>query len=77
MITATVDDKKRVRIPDARPGQVFSVEPKPGGFVLVEVLPKEVSAINPVRTKEDFLMWPVKVDRKIIAAAIRADRDAR
>ena len=37
----------------------------------------EVPVIKPIRTKEGFLMWPVKVKRKAIAAAIRADRDAQ
>ncbi len=40
MTTATVDDRKRVRLSDAKPGQVFSVEPRPdGSFFLVPVVP--------------------------------------
>jgi len=35
MTIATVDDKKRVRIPSAKPGQAFSIEPKPDGSVLL------------------------------------------
>ena len=38
MHTITVDDKKRVRIPDAKPGQVFAIEPTGnGGFNLQPV----------------------------------------
>lgn len=31
MHAATIDDRKRVRIPDAKPGQVVSVESNPDG----------------------------------------------
>ncbi len=42
MTTATVDDRKRVRIANAKPGQVFSVESEPGGAIrLVPVVPVE------------------------------------
>ena len=34
-------------------------------------------SIQPVRTKGGFLMLPVKLDRRTVAAAIRADRDSR
>ena len=38
MTTLIVDDRKRVRIPDAKPGQVFACEPGPGGsFKLIPV----------------------------------------
>jgi len=33
MKTLTVDDHKRVRIPDARPRQVFSYEPESDGTI--------------------------------------------
>jgi len=40
--TLTVDAHKRVRIPDARPGQVFAYENDGGGRVtLIEVKPVE------------------------------------
>jgi hypothetical protein len=31
MQIATIDDKRRVRIPDAKPGQAVSIEPGPNG----------------------------------------------
>jgi len=38
MTTLTVDAKKRVRLPDAKPGQVFSVEgTSEAGFTLIPV----------------------------------------
>jgi len=40
MTTATFDDKKRVRIPDAKPGQVVCVEPGPDGtWKLIPLVP--------------------------------------
>ncbi len=39
MTTTRVDDRQRVRIPDAKPGQVFSIEPEPNGAIrLVPVI---------------------------------------
>ena len=35
MTTVTVDDRKRVRIPDAKPGQVFSLESDSEGTVVL------------------------------------------
>ncbi len=60
------------------PRKAFSVEPQPDGSIrLVELVEKEAPVVKPVRTKEGFLMLPQKLDRKLVAAAIRADRDAR
>jgi hypothetical protein len=33
--TVTVDDRKRVRVPNAKPGQVFAFEPKEDGTVVL------------------------------------------
>lgn len=45
--TAKVDDRKRVRIPDAKPGQVFSIEPGPeGSIVLRKLQPVEPPPAN-------------------------------
>jgi hypothetical protein len=43
----------------------------------MELVEKEVPTVQPVRTRGGFLMLPVKLDRKTVAAAIRADRDSR
>lgn len=41
MKTLTVDDRQRVRLPQAKPGQVFAYEPGSDGTIrLVPVLPK-------------------------------------
>ncbi len=60
------------------PKKAFSVERKPDGSIrLMELVEKEVPIVKPIRTKEGFLMLPVKLERKAVAAAIRADRDAQ
>ena len=59
------------------PGAVFNVEKQADGSIrIVELVEKDVPMVTPVRTKEGFLMLPVPLDRKAIAAAIRADRDS-
>ena len=60
------------------PGKPFSAERMGGGSIrLMELVENEVPSIQPVRTKDGFLMLPVKLDRRTVAAAIRADRDSR
>jgi len=44
---------------------------------VVELVEKQVPLVKPIRTREGFLMLPVKISRAAIRAAIRADRDAR
>ena len=61
-----------------RPGAVFSAERLADGSIrIVELVENRVPTVSPIRTKEGFLMLPRKLDRKAIAAAIRADRDSR
>jgi hypothetical protein len=60
------------------PRRAFSAERQPDGSIrVVELVEKEAPMVQPVRTKEGFLMVPRKLDRKRVAAAVRADRDAR
>jgi hypothetical protein len=60
------------------PRKPFSAERQADGSIrIVELVEKEVPLVRPVRTKEGFLMLRQKLDRKNVAAAIRADRDAR
>ena len=60
------------------PKKVFSAEKQPDGSIrLMELVEKEVPVIKPIRTKEGFLMLPIKLERKEVAAAIRANRDAQ
>ena len=61
-----------------RPGTAFNVEKLPDGTIrIAELVEKTVPTVTPIRTREGFLMLPRKLDRKVVAAAIRADRDSR
>lgn len=61
-----------------RPGTAFNAERLPDGSIrIVELVEKSVPTVTPVRTREGFVMLPQKLDRKAVAAAIRADRDSR
>jgi hypothetical protein len=48
-----------------------------GSIRLVELTAKEVPLVKPVRTREGFLMLPMKLSRESIRTALRVDRDAR
>ncbi len=79
-MTAVADNKKRVTIRTAKPGDRFDVQIMDDGkVVLTPLVPveKEVPVVKMVRTKEGFLMFPPGKgpDRAAIRAAIREDRD--
>jgi hypothetical protein len=60
------------------PPTVFDASRQPDGSVrVVQLVEKEGPLIKPIRTREGFLMLPVKVSRESIRATLRADRDAR
>jgi len=78
--TVVADNKKRVTLRLAKPGDRFDVQiSQDGRFVLTKLQPvrKRAPVVEPVQTDEGFLMIPRKLDRKSVAAAIRADRDAQ
>jgi len=76
MVTLKADNRSRVKLPDVKPGTVFELTDNgPGRFSLVEVQPKDVPVVNPVKRKDGSYKWPVKLSREEITAAIRADRD--
>ena len=47
MTTLTVDDRKRVRLPSARPGQVFSFEPNADGSITLVPVKAQRSEMFP------------------------------
>lgn len=60
------------------PGKPFSANRMPDGSIrLVELKEKEVPLVEPVLSPEGYLMLPCVLDRKTVAKAIRADREAR
>ena len=73
------DDRCRLTSQELfKPNTPYDAQRKPDGTIrLIELVEKEVPIVRPFRTKEGFLMLPNKLDRGLVAAAIRADRDAR
>jgi hypothetical protein len=60
------------------PSTAFDASRQPDGSVrVVELVEKDVPVVKPVRTREGFLMLPVKPGREAIRAALRADRDSQ
>ncbi len=79
MSIVTADNYKRVRIPDAQPGQAYAYELSGNVVKLTPVKPDEqdVPVVNPVKGKDGLYHWPAKLTREQVRAAIRADRDSR
>jgi hypothetical protein len=79
MMKLVADSNGRLACKDLfTPGKPFSAQRQADGSIrLVELVERDVPVVKPIRNKDGFLMLPVKLDRKIVAAAIRADRDAR
>ena len=60
------------------PSKAFEASRQADGSVrVVELVEKEVPLVKPIRTREGFLMLPVKPSRAAIRAALRADRDSQ
>jgi hypothetical protein len=58
------------------PRKTYFAERQPDGSIrIVEIVENEVPVVKPYLTHDGFLMLPTKLDRKSVAAAIRADRD--
>jgi hypothetical protein len=79
IVKLVADSRGRLTAADLfRPNTAFDASRQPDGSIrVVELVKKEVPVVKPVRTKEGFLMLPVKISRKEIVRAIRADRDAQ
>jgi hypothetical protein len=78
IMTVTADSRKRVIIPACKPGEQFDVQASgDGAFLLRRLEPITAPVVKPVRTKEGFIMLRRKLDRRLVAAAIRADRDSQ
>jgi hypothetical protein len=81
--TLTADSRRRVMLPDAKPGQVFAYELAGKGQFLLTTLKKEdaepVREIKLIRGDNGFYQWPAnaRATRAELLAAIRADRAAQ
>ena len=78
METVKADSAKRVRLQDAKPGQIFAYEISGNTVMLTPVKPdNDVPIVKPVRRSDGTYFWPVKLSKAQIVAAIRADRDTK
>ena len=84
MKTLTVDDRQRVRLPKARPGQVFAYEPESNGAIkLVPVAPKpgpkRIVAKMVRRGGRIFFRVPsgYTLDSEAIGKAVAEERESR
>jgi hypothetical protein len=84
MKTLTVDDRQRIRIPEAKPGQVFTYEPNADGTIkLVPVIPKpgpkRIVAKLVKRAGGSFFQVPsgYTLDPESIGKAVAEERESR
>ena len=84
MTTLTVDDRHRVTLPKAEPGQVFAYEPGADGSiklvpVVTEPAPKRVFAKLVKRGGKLIFELPegYKLDPEAIAQAVAEERESR
>jgi hypothetical protein len=69
-MTVIADDRKRIVLPDAKPGDRFDVESLDGGFILRRVESVESKAAKvTVQKQEGFSIWTT--DQPISEEAIR------
>jgi hypothetical protein len=73
----TVDDYNRVRLPDVKPRQKFSVSVETGNnrIVLSPVEEADVPLVKARKVNGRWVGAGMKVDRKAVVNAIREDRE--
>jgi hypothetical protein len=80
--TLKTDKQQRVRLPDAKPGQVFAYELDPAGVITLHQVKKsepevEVLNLEDVDPKTFMPKTGGEIVRESIIAAVRADREGR
>jgi hypothetical protein len=77
-MTVKADEKKRVVIPTAKPGDVFKVELSGGKILLTKLVPAESQLVRARRVKGIVMgSEDVEINSKEIVDAIQADREGR
>jgi hypothetical protein len=78
IVTVKADEKKRVVLPSAKPGDVFNVELSGGKILLTKLVPAQSKLVR-ARKVNGIVMGAkdVKLDPEAIVNAIRADREER
>ncbi len=79
MHTLKTDHRKRVRIPDAKSGQVYSYEPCPDGSIrLVPVVPRQQQRVVARLVKGHFEVPPgYRLDSEAIGRAVAEEQESR
>ena len=78
IMTVKADEKKRVVLPSAKPGDVFNVEFSSGKILLTKLVPAASKLVRARRVKGIVMgSEEVEIDSQTIIDAIRADREAR
>jgi hypothetical protein len=81
MDTITTDDYKRVRIPVAKPGQVWAYEVTDGVVKLTPVKKTEPRSVTLKLVKRDGRLVPdlsgITIDPEDIGRAVREERDSQ
>jgi hypothetical protein len=77
-MTVKTDEKRRVVLPNAKPGDVFNVELSSGKILLTKLVPAESKLVRARKVKGVVMgAADVEIDSQAIVDAIRADREAR
>jgi hypothetical protein len=77
-VTVKTDDKKRVVLPTAKPGDVFDVDFSAGKITLTKLVPAEPKLVKPRKVNGRWMgAAEARPDHQAIVDAIRADRDSR
>jgi hypothetical protein len=79
IVTVTADERKRIILAQARPGQRFDVQVSGDGVFLVRRL-EPVQPVKLVRARKINGKWmgaDVKMDRQAVVDSIREDRESR
>lgn len=83
MKTLTVDDRQRVRLPKAKPGQVFAYDDSSGAIKLVLVVPKAAPkriTAKLIKKGDRFFFQVPKgytVEQDAIGKAVAEERESR
>jgi hypothetical protein len=78
IMTVKADEKKRVVLPSAKPGDVFNIEFAGGKILLTKLVPNTSKLVRARRVKGIIMgAENVEIDSKEIVDAVRADREAR
>lgn len=75
MKIVTVDDYNRVRLPDVKPRQKFSVQAANNRIVLALVDEADVPLVRARKLNGEWVGADIQIDRKAIVDAIREDRE--